>query len=118
MTAKEWRKFCDAAGLEEQERKDKVPKEYSQLTKSQRKLLKHAGESVKSPGARKLIERREKLIKHYRPQCVDPNDEEFEKALLEDLGLTAEEFKNIDKRLGPLEDWDELEELNKVEYEP
>jgi len=66
---------------------------------------------------KKVLAKRDKLIKKLRPQCVDPNDDAFEKEILEDLGITEEEFKNIDKSLGRLADWDDLEERNKVQYE-
>lgn len=116
MTPKEWRQFCEAAGTEEEERRSGTPDTLSRLTPEDRALLDKGGESVKSPAARKLLERRERLIKRLRPQCVDANDEAFEKELLDDLGLTAEEFKRIDKSLGPLQDWDELEKRNAVNY--
>ncbi len=112
MTQEEWRQFCDAAALEEEERKGGVPRKASRLTKKQTELLQTGAESVKSPGVRKVLKRREELIKRLRPQCVDPGDEAFEKEMLDDLGLTEEEFKAVDKRLGPLEDWEELEKLN------
>lgn len=117
MTKKEWRKFCEAATLEEQERRAKTPEDLSTLTEDQRELLDKGGESVKSPHAKRLLAKREELLKTIRPQCVDANDDEFERELLEDLGMTADEFKQIDKSLGPLEDWDELEKRNMVEYE-
>jgi hypothetical protein len=116
MTPKEWRQFCRAARIEEEERKAKVPKRHSQLSKKQRELLDKGSGSIKNAGVRKLIEKREELIKRLRPQCVDANDAEFEKALLEELGMTEDEFKRVDKSLGLSEQaWQELEKLNDVE---
>lgn len=119
MGPKEWARFCEAAELEEQERKDKVPKSLSQLTPRQRKTLKKASESVKSPGVRKVLARREELMKQLRPQCVDVNDEDFETALLEELGMSEEEFKEAAGRQGkmPEQEWQALEALNEVKEE-
>ena len=114
MTPGEWKEFCEAAGDEERERKAKVPKEFSQLSDGQREVLKKGSESIKSEGVRKLIERREDLIKQLRPQCVDADDSVFEAELLEELGMTEEEFKNLDTRVGEITEkaWQELEELS------
>ena len=113
MTQKEWRKFCKAATIEETERRAGTP---SSLSAKQLEILEKGGESVKSKHAKKLIAKREELIKSIRPQCVDANDDEFEKELLEGLGMTEEDFKKVDTSLGPLSDWDALEKLNKVDY--
>lgn len=116
MTPKEWRRFCRAAGIEEEERKMKVPKRHSQLTKKDRAILDKGSDSIKSAGVRKLIEKRDKLIERLRPQCVDAEDFQFEKELLEEIGMTEEEFKKVDKSLGLSEQqWQELEKLNDVE---
>lgn len=118
MTKKEWRRFCRYAAIEEEERKAKIPREHSQLTEKQWALLDKGSGSIKSPGVRKLIAEREQLIKHLRPQCVDAQDVEFEKQLLEEIGMTAEEFKHVDKSLGMSEQaWQELEALNEPEEE-
>ena len=116
MTQKEWNRFCEAAELEETERRAKVPRQYSELTKKQRRVLKKGSESIKSAGVRKVIEKREELIKHLRPQCVDVNDDDFEDEILKELGITEDEFKGIDKSLGNItnEDWQELEKRNEV----
>jgi len=108
--------FCRAAGIEEEERKAKTPKRHSQLTEKQRELLDKGSDSIRSAGVRKLIEKRDKLIERLRPQCVDAQDFEFEKELLEELGMTEEEFKQVDKSLGLSEQqWQELQKLNDVE---
>jgi len=119
MGPKEWKRFCDAATIEENERKFKVPKSQSQLTASQRKTLKKASTSIKSPGVRRVIEKREELIKRLRPQCVDANDEDFEAALLEELGMTEDEFKTAAGRTGkmPEKEWQALQKLNEVKEE-
>ena len=117
MTDKEWKRFCKAARLEEEERRAKIPRKDSQLTKKQRELLKKGSTSIKSEGVKKVIAERDELIRRTRPQCVDPDDSEFEKDLLEDLGLTEEEFKSVNKGLGQIseEEWQELEKLNQPE---
>lgn len=117
MTRKEWNDFCTAAAIEEEERKGGVPEEESALTDKQRKLLELGSQSIRNPGVRKVIEKRAELIKRLRPQCVDPTGEEMEREILEELGMTVEEFKAVSKKLGPLDNWDELEALNQVDYE-
>lgn len=112
MTGEEWEKFCQAAELEERERRSGVSKKLSALTSEQKKLLSKGGESVKSAGVRKIIEKREELIKRLRPQCVDPNDAAFEDDILKEIGLTEEEFKAVDTSLGKISEaqWKQLEE--------
>lgn len=117
MNAKQWEKFCVAAELEELERQAKTPKAHSQLTPQQRKLLAYGGENVKSAGVKKILKRREELVKRLRPQCVDANDDVFEKEMLEGLGMTEEEFRGVDKSLGAItpQQWEALEKRNKPE---
>lgn len=116
MTQEEWEKFCRAAETEERERRAKVPRRHSELSNRDRKVLRKGSESIKSAGVRKIIEKREELIKQLRPQCVDVNDKEFEDEILKELGITEEEFKGVDKSLGNItnEDWQELEKRNEV----
>jgi len=116
MTQKEWRRFVRAAELEERERRAGVPHQDSELTKGQRKVLDKAGTSIKSKGVRRVIEKREELMKRLRPQCCDADDAEFEEQLLEELGMTAEEFKQVDTKLGGIseQEWKKLEKLNEV----
>jgi hypothetical protein len=119
MDEKEWAEFCKAATLEEEERKSKVPKSHSQLTPEQRKILKHGGENVKSPGVKKILKRREKLVERLRPQCVDADDSGFEEELLDDLGMTADEFKQVSPALGEIspKEWEDLEKRNQPKEE-
>jgi len=116
MTPKEWARFVEAATLEEEERRNGVSDEFSQLTKKQRLVLEKAGTSIKSKGVRKVIEKRDELMKRLRPQCADVDDAQFEKELLEELGMTAEEFKQVDSRLGRIseQEWQGLEKANEV----
>ncbi len=112
MTDQEWGKFCEAAELEEFERRAGVPKKLSSLTTEQKEILSKGGESVKSAGVRKIIKKREELIKRLRPQCVDTNDAAFEDEILKETGLTEEEFKTVDTSLGKISEteWKQLEE--------
>jgi hypothetical protein len=116
MTRKEWARFVKAATLEEEERRAGVAEEFSELTKKQRLVLEKAGTSIKSKGVRKVIAKREELMERLRPQCSDVTDEVFEKELLEELGMTAEEFKQVDTKLGQISEtqWQELEKANEV----
>ncbi len=116
MNASEWDEFCHAATLEEQERRDGVPRARSSLTKEQRTVLAQGSDSVKSAGVRKVLKRRDDLIKRLRPQCTAVNDDEkIMEEMLDDLGITAEEFKNVDKTLGAItpQEWEDLQARNK-----
>lgn len=118
MTRREWAKFCRAATIEEHERQVGVPAGRSQLTKGDREALGKITR-LRSPAVRKMLQRREELIETQRPQCVDPNDEEFEDAILEELGMTAEEFSQVDKKVGHItpQEWEDMEAKNRPNEE-
>lgn len=116
MNASEWDEFCHAATVEEEERRDGVSRASSSLTKEQRAVLDQGSDSVKSPGVRKVLARRDDLIKRLRPQCTAVNDDQtIMEEMLDDLGITAEEFKHVDQTLGAItpQDWEDLQARNK-----
>jgi hypothetical protein len=114
MTPKEWRRFVKAARIEEEERRAGVPRKASRLTEKQRAVLEKASESVRNIGVQKVLKRRDELVKRLRPQCVDADGGEMAEQMLEELGLTEEEFKALDKSLGRISEveWQELEARN------
>lgn len=117
MTRRDWAAFCRAATIEEHERRMGIPPSQSQLRRKDRAALDKV-QNLKSPKVRRMLKRREELITTQRPQCVDPNDEDFEDAILQELGMTAEEFSQVDKSTGgAIPDWDEIEAENRPSEE-
>ena len=118
MTRREWAQFREAVTIEENERKFGIPEHKSELTSKHKAALDKIA-APKSKSVQKMLDDREDLIPHVRPQCVDPNDEAFEDEILEELGMTAEEFSQVDKRVGNItpQEWENLQALNEPSEE-
>lgn len=96
-----WNDFCVAAEKEEDERRRYVPAKNSQVTESERELLKR-GDVLRDEQAEALLEKRDDLAAKVRPQCVDPEGEEeadeIERLVNEEFGI--EDWSTIDVSIG------------------
>ncbi len=101
ISRSDWEAFCVAAEKEEGERLSYVPKGKSRITEDEKKLLERA-DTYRDEHSEVLLEKRNKLARAVRPQCIDANGveaaDEVEKLVNKEFGI--EDWGSIDTSIG------------------